>query len=141
VLLERGERDDVKGAFVGGCQHHVRARPVLMGAQPVRRGHAPAVARLESGEAIWRHGGAEVVPDAALVLEELGRHDSADRVASPILRTGRAAPIPVEAGHGVGATGLKLSTEHIAIGHRVKYRVGAQIVSARTAFVVVPSAC
>jgi hypothetical protein len=48
-----------------------------------------------------------------------------------VLRAGRAAPIPVEPGYRVGATGLKLSTEHVAIGHRSKYRAGAQVVSAR----------
>ena len=64
-----------------------------------------------------RHSGRgrhEVVADAALVLEELGRDDDADGVAAPVLRARRAVAVAVEAGHRVGAAGLELAAEHVA---------------------------
>jgi hypothetical protein len=46
VLLERSERNDQR-PFMGGRQHYVGGRAVLVRPQPVQRGHAPAVAGLE----------------------------------------------------------------------------------------------
>lgn len=42
-----------------------------MSPQPVEGSHAPAIPGDEPGEAIGGHRGAQVVADAALVLEEL----------------------------------------------------------------------
>ena len=118
VFLERGERNDLKRPFMGGRQHYVGGRAVLVRPQPVHRGHAPAVAGREPREVVLRHRGDQVVADTALVLEERGRDHRADRVAPPVLRTGTTAPVTVKAGEGVDATRLKLATEHITIGHR-----------------------
>ena len=118
VLLERGQRNDLKRPLMGGRQHYVSGRAVLMRPQPVQRGHAPAVARREPRELVLRHWGDQVVADTTLVLEERGRDHRADRVAPPVLRTGTTAPVTVKAGEGVDAARLKLATEHIAIGHR-----------------------
>lgn len=118
VFLERGERNDLKRPFMGGRQHYVSGRAVLMRPQPVHRGHAPAVAGREPREVVLRHGGDQVVADTTLVLEERGRDHRADRVSPRILRTGTTAPVTVKAGEGVDATRLKLATEHITIGHR-----------------------
>jgi len=118
VFLERGERNDLKRPFMGGRQHYVGGRAVLVRSQPVHRGHAPAVARREPREVVLRHRGDQVVADTTLVLEERGRDHRADRVAPPVLRTGTTAPVTVKAGEGVDPTRLKLATEHITIGHR-----------------------
>jgi len=118
VFLERVERNDLKRPFMGGRQHYVGGRAVLVRPQPVHRGHAPAVAGREPREVVLRHGGDQVVADTTLVLEERGRDHRADRVAPAVLRTGTTAPVPVKAGEGVDATRLKLATEHITIGHR-----------------------
>jgi len=118
VLLERGERNDLKRPFMGGRQHHVGGRAILVRPQPVHRGHAPAVTGREPGEVVPRHWSDQVVADTTLVLEERGRDHCANRVAPPVLRTGATAPVAVEAGEGVDATRLKLSTQHITIGHR-----------------------
>jgi hypothetical protein len=67
---------------------------------------------------VLRHWSDQVVADTTLVLEERGRDHCANRVAPPVLRTGATAPVAVEAGEGVDATRLKLSTQHITIGHR-----------------------
>ena len=104
---------------MGGRQDDVGGRAVLVGAQPVGRGHAPAVAGHESGEAVLGHRGAEVVADGALVLEELGGDHRADGVAAAVLGAGSTAPVPVEAGHGVHAAGLKLLAQDAAIVHRI----------------------
>ena len=118
VLLERGERDDIKRPFVGGRQHYVGGRAVLVRPPPVHRGHAPAVAGFEPREVVLRHRSDEVVADTTLVLEERGRDHRADRVAPPVLRTGTTAPVTVKAGEGLDAARLKLATEHITISHR-----------------------
>ena len=119
MLLERFERHDVEGAFVGGREDHVGGRAVLVGAKPVGGGHAPAVAGVEAGEAVLGHRGAEVVADGTLVLEELGGHHGADGVAAAVVGTGSTASVPVEAGHGVHAAGLKLLPQDAAIVHEM----------------------
>src|ERR1700733_2482306 len=117
VLLERGQGNDLKCALVGGREHDRRRETVLVGAQPVRRRDAPSVARHETREAVLRHRRAQVVADAPLVLEELTRHHRADGVAAPVLRSGVAAAVPVEAGERVSSTWLKLAAEHIPVSH------------------------
>ena len=52
------------------------------------------------------------------MLERLRRHHCADRVASPVFGARAAAPVPIEAGEGVGTALLELSTEDVTIGHR-----------------------
>jgi len=103
---------------MGGRQNHVGCRAVRVCSQPVHCGYAPPVAGLEPGEAILRHGCDEVVADATLVFKERGRDHRADCVAPAVLGAGAAAPVPIETGEGVDATRLKLSSQHIAIGHR-----------------------
>src|SRR5262249_43596707 len=60
----------------------------------------------------------QVVADLILMLEERGRDHRADRVAPEVLGTRATAPIPVKAGEGIKAAGLKLSSQHIAISHQ-----------------------
>jgi len=117
VLLERGERNDLKRPLMGGRQHYIGGCAVLVRPQPVQRGHAPAITGREPREVVLRHRGDQVVADTTLVLEERGRDHRADRMAPPVLRTGTTAPVTVKAGEGVDAARLKLATEHIAIGH------------------------
>ena len=50
MLLERGERDDLKGALMGGGEHDRGGEAVLEGAQPVRRGDAPPVSGNQAGK-------------------------------------------------------------------------------------------
>ena len=117
VFLKRSERNDLKRPLMGGRQHHVGGRAILVRPQPVHRGHAPTVTGREPGEVVLRHRGDQVVADTTLVLEERGRDHRADRVAPPVLRTGTTAPVTVKAGEGGDATLLKLATKHITIGH------------------------
>jgi hypothetical protein len=86
-------------------------------AQPVRGRHAPAIARDQTGEPVLRHRGDEVVPDSALVLEELRAHHRADRVAAEVFRTGVAAAVAVEARDRIGAARFQLSAQHVPLGH------------------------
>jgi hypothetical protein len=118
VLLERGERNDVKRPLMGRRQHYVGGCAVLVRPPPVQRDHAPAIAGREPREVVLRHRGDRVIADTTLVLEELGRDHSADRVAPQVLRTGTTAPVTVKTGEGVDAARLKFATEHITIGHR-----------------------
>src|SRR5262249_59018875 len=100
-----------------GGQHYVGGYPVLMSPQPVHRGHTPAVAGGEPGEAVLGPRSYQVVADLTLMLEERGRDHRADRMAPEVLGTRAAAPVPVKAGEGINPAGLKLSAQHIAIGH------------------------
>ena len=118
VLLERLERHELERALVRRRQHDVGRDAVLVGAPPVERGHAPAVAGHQPREAVLRHRRRQVVADAALVLEELRRHDRADRVAADVLDAAAAATVPVEAGDRIAAAGLELAAEDVALTHR-----------------------
>jgi hypothetical protein len=117
VLLERRERDDLERPLIGGCQHYVGGRAVLVRAQPVHRGYAPAVAWDEPGEVVLRHRCDQVVADTTLVLEERGRDDRADRMAPAILWTAATAAVTIEAGERIDATRLELAAEHITFAH------------------------
>src|SRR5437764_10542914 len=117
MFLERSERNDLKRTLVGGRQDYVGGGAVLVRAEPIHCGHAPAVAGREPREVVLGHRGDQVVADTTLVLEERGRDHSADRVAPQILWTGTTAPVAEEAREGIHATRLELATEHITIGH------------------------
>jgi len=117
VLAQGVKRHDFQGSFVSRGQHDVAGRAVAVGAQPVRRGDAPAVAWPQAGELESRHGSDEVIADAALMVKELGRHDGADRVAAEILGAGVAAAIAIKAGYGIVAALLKLAAEHVPLAH------------------------
>ena len=117
MLAQRLERDDVERPLVRRREHDVGGRAVAVRAQPVDRGDAPAVAGHEAGEAVERHRRREVVADRALVLEELGGHDRADRVAAEVLGPGAAAAVAVEARDRVGPAGLEVAAEDVAFWH------------------------
>lgn len=131
MLAKRGEGHEFECPFMGGRQNHVGCRAVRVCSQPVHCGHAPPVAGLEPGEAILRHGCDEVVADATLVFKERGRDHRADCVAPAVLGAGAAAPVPIETGEGVDATRLKLSSQHIAIGHRSSIALDAAVLAHR----------
>jgi hypothetical protein len=98
VLLERRKRNHLEGAFVGRGKHHRGCRSIVMGPQPVRRSHTPAIAWDESWEPVLRHRGREVVSDAALVVEEFSGGYRTHGMASRVIWSGVAPPVPVEAG-------------------------------------------
>src|SRR5215207_4845437 len=117
VLVKRCHRHDLQRRLVGGGKYDRRSHAVVVGPGPVCRGHAPAVARHQSGEAVLRPRRRQVVADAALVVQELGRDHRADGVTSKVLRAGAAAAITIEPGHRVGAARLQVGAEDIALCH------------------------
>src|SRR3954452_15035165 len=114
MLAQRLERYDVERALVRRGEDDVGRRAVAVGSQPVDRGHAPAVARLEAGEAVRGHGRAQVVADLALVLQELRRDDRAEGVAAAVVGPRAAAAVAVEARERVGSARLELAAEDVA---------------------------
>ena len=62
-------------------------------------------------------GRSVVVSDPALVLEKLGGHHRADRMAAQVLGTGIATAVTVKAGHRVIAAGLQFPAEHVPLAH------------------------
>ena len=126
VLLERGERNDVKRPLMGRREHYVGVCAVLVRPPPVQRGHAPAIAGREPREVVLRHRGDQVIADPTLVLEKRRGDHRTDRVAPAVLRTGTAGPVTVKAGKGVDAARLKLAAEHITVRHRtsITWQIG-----------------
>jgi hypothetical protein len=51
------------------------------------------------------------------MLKELGGHDGANRVTPPVFRSGGTTAVPIEAGEGLKAARLQLSTQHISLDH------------------------
>jgi phosphoglycerate dehydrogenase-like enzyme len=101
VLAQRIDRHDLQCPLVRR-RHDDRGRhTVPVGAQPVRRRHAPAVAGHQPGEPVLRHRGGQIVADVPLVLEELRGHHRADRVAPDVLRSAVTASVAVKAGQRV----------------------------------------
>ena len=118
MLLESLQRNDLQSAFVCRGQHDRSRHSVVVRSQPVRSGHTPSVAGPEAGKAILGHRCGEVVADATLMVEKLLRHDRADRMTAPIFRSCLARTVPVEAGERVGAAGLEVAAQNVAICHQ-----------------------
>ena len=125
VLAQRGERHDPQDGLVGGGQHDRGGDAVGVCPGPVHRGDAPAVAGHQARESVLRSCRGQVVADAALVGEKLGRDDGADRVAAKVFRAGTAAAVAVEPGHRVGAARLQVSAEDVALRHATHHRAAA----------------
>ena len=66
-----------------------------------------------------------------LVREELRGDDRADRVAAAVLGTGVAAAVPEEPGHRLGAAGLQLPAQDVALGHCANVRTVGRIETSR----------
>jgi hypothetical protein len=117
VLQQDLERYDLEGSFVGGRQHHGGGAAVVVGAQPVQRGNAPAIAGQETGEPILGNRRQQVVTDGTLVLQERSCHYSADGVPADVLGPARTAAVAVVAGEWVGAARFQRTAQHVAIRH------------------------
>src|SRR6185503_4423304 len=105
VLLQVIERNDLQGHRMGGLEHHLGGAAGIERLLPARRAQAPAVARLEAGEAVLRHRRREVVAPGFREGEELRRHDDANRVQAHVLAAGVATGIAIEAGQRLSRTG------------------------------------
>ena len=67
---------------------------------------------MQTGKAVFGHRRAQVVADAALMLEELRRRHHADQMHG-LLRPGRTAAVPVVTGERIRAAGLQLAAEDV----------------------------
>lgn len=117
VPLECFKLDDRQHRLVRRGQDNRCGYPVVEGSCPVHGGHAPAVARNQPWEAVLGQRRGQVVADTALMVEELGRDDGTDGVATQVLGSGAAAAVAEESGQRLGATGLELVAKHVAFGH------------------------
>ena len=110
------ERDDAEGVLVGGFKDDGAGSSGLLDLEPASGADTPAIAGLETGEAILRHGGDEIVAEALGGGEEVGRDDAADGVDAEVLFAGLAATGSVEAGHGLAAAGGEGLAEDVLCG-------------------------
>ena len=89
----------------------------LEGLDPPAETETPPIAGREAGEPKLRPWGGEVVALLVAELEELGRHPRTEFVSPAILGMRPTAAVPFEPGNRIGAAGLKLPAEDVAIGH------------------------
>ena len=85
----------------------------LVGLQPAGSAHTPAVVRFESGEAIFRPRGDEVIAAFVGEFEEFFSHLRADGVAAKILFVCIATAIAEKTCEWVERAGLKRSAENV----------------------------
>ena len=88
VLPEDLDRHDIQHVLVRRSEHHMRRSTIVMRPQPIASCHAPAVAGHEPRKAVLRNGSTQIVPDVALVFEELSGNHGTDGVATEVLGTG-----------------------------------------------------
>src|SRR5258708_33488636 len=112
-LDEELEGNDLEGVLVGGFEDDGAGCSGLLDLQPAGGADAPAVARLEAGEAELGHGRGEVVAEGLGGGEKRGVDDAANGVYAEIVAAGVAAAVAVEAGHGFTATGVEGLTEDV----------------------------
>lgn len=113
VLNEKLKWDDLEGVLVGGFENDWTSGAGLLDLEPAGGADAPAVARLEAGEAELGHGSDEVVAEGARGLQEGLIDDAADGVDAEVFGAGVAAAVAVEAGHGGAAAGLQREAEDV----------------------------
>ena len=83
---------------MGGGEDHGRGAAGVVGLEPARGAHAPAVAGLEARKSRLRARRRQIVSGLATEREELRVDDRADRVAAQVLGPRRAAAVAEEAG-------------------------------------------
>src|SRR5262245_34367587 len=141
VPLELGERAIAERARFRRAQHHARRHPRLERLGPARRAQAPAVARLQPGEAVIGHRRREVVAARFGELEELRRHHGADRVGPHILPARIAAAVAEEAGHRFRRAQRELAAQHIERGARTPAAVASAAPGLIEHHLKLPSSC
>jgi len=115
-FLQLLERHDLQGHRVGRLEHDLRCGVGVQRLLPACRAQAPAIARLQPGETVFRHGRGQVVAPGLGEGQELGRHDGANRVQAHVLAAGIAAAITIEAGQRGEGAGLQRSAQHVDRG-------------------------
>jgi len=105
VLDEQFKGDNLERRLMGGFEDDGAGGASLLHLEPARGTDAPAVAGLEAGEAMLRHGGGEVVAEGLRRGQEGLVDHAADGVDAEVVGAGLAAAGAVEAGHGSAAAG------------------------------------
>lgn len=127
--LEQGlEGDDVESVLVGGLEDDRAGGTGFVYLQPAGGADAPAVAGLEAGKAVLRHGGGKIVAETSGGGEELGCDDAADGVDTDVVRAGAAAAVAIEARHGVVPARFERLTKNIFRGCGLRSRCHRWIV-------------
>ena len=112
-LNQELEWNDAEAVLVGRFEDDGAGCSGLLTLQPAVSTDAPAVAGFETGKAILRHGGGEVVAESLGGGEEWGVDDAADGVDTEVVRAGIAAAVAVKAGHGIAAAGVEGLAEYV----------------------------
>ena len=113
------QRRELQCRDVRRLQVHHRRGPGVVRFLPARHADAPAIARLQAGEAPFGDRRRQVVARLAAEGEKLFRHPTADDVHADVFRAGVAAAVAVEAGARRLAAGLKWGAENVLRGGHV----------------------
>ena len=119
VLNQEIERDDLKRVLVRGFEDDRAAGASLLDFQPASSTDAPAIARLQAGEAVLRHRGGEIIAECFGRGQEWGVDDAADRVDAEVFRPGLAAAGAIKASHRVAAAGREGLAENVLAAVRI----------------------
>src|SRR5579872_4934588 len=114
VFLEVGERAMFQSALLRGAQHHAWRRTSIQRFLPARRAQAPAIARLQTIEAVLRVRGGQVVAGGFAECKEFDGHHDADRMAAEIFGAGVATAVAEKAGHRFGRADVERTAEYVA---------------------------
>src|SRR4051812_24534520 len=109
-ILEVAKRER---AFMRRGEDDFRGGAVIKRFLPARGAKAPAVARLQTGEAPLQVRRRKIVAGRLGECQELGRHHYANGVRADVLGTGVAAAVAKKASHGCRAARGELSAEHV----------------------------
>lgn len=115
VFQQRFEGHHFERGLVRSFKHDWTRRAGLDYLKPATGADTPAVAGLETGKSILRHGRGEIVAKLRGGGKELLCDDAADGVQAKVLRTGVAAAVAKEAGYGVETTRLKRLAEYVLL--------------------------
>jgi hypothetical protein len=130
----------LQGGQVRRFQQHGRRHADAPRLLPPGRAHAPAVARLEAGEADLRDRRHEVVAAGLAEGQEVRRDLHADHVQPVVLRSGVAAAVAEEAGERRDRAGQQRAAQHVPpFGPVLRYHAAARMAAAFTSSPTVPA--
>lgn len=113
----------LQNVFMGRLQPRFANHAGIVRLLPPVDAHAPAIARLQTGKAIFRPGRDEIVAQSLLMLEKIVAKVHADRVLANVLRPCVALPVPVETSQWICAASLQNGAQYILDHNRLGYRV------------------
>ena len=119
VFFKLGLGHKVQRLDVGGLKHHRRCITGFQWLSPAVGAQAPAVARLESGKAVFWAGRDQVVTAFFRKRQKIRCHPDADQMRATVGCVGVAAAVAEITGQRIVGTGDQIGAQHVFGGHVV----------------------